>query len=94
MVDDAPYTPMAIIDMPQWLADKLARVKESDYMNLQPLRVFKGMADGKILYFINDPFDSCIYCEVYDEMGTNVNDISLIQSAKDWTCIYLIPNKE
>lgn len=92
LVGDAPYTPISITNMPQWLEEKLAGVKESDYMKLQPFRVFKGMVGDKTIYFINDPFASCVYCEVYDETGNNINDISLIQSVKNWVCIYLIPN--
>ena len=75
-------------DMPQWLAEKLVVAKKDNYSPLLPLLVLKGSSNGEHIYFINNPYANCLFCEVYDEKGLSINDVAIIESAKDWVCIY------
>lgn len=92
LVANATYNPMSEAEMPLWLAEKLTAAKKTTYHYLLPLRVYKGTTGGKTIYFINDPYASCMFCDVYDETGYNfdfsVDDVSMLESVKDWVCIY------
>lgn len=58
-------------DVPGWLKDKIINMS-LDERYYTGAKVYRYDMGGEYLYHIYRPFDSCVYCELYDEDGTRL----------------------
>ena len=81
-------------DMPQWLVDKIDWM-ENNRKSVPWASIYQGKWNEKTIYFIENPLNSCLFCNVYDEEGqgfdwTLYNFVDICKSASEWCCIYYI----
>lgn len=82
-------------NIPEWLSIKIQELEaeHSKDIKIVNVRIYKGIWNNQVVYFINDTLKSCMFCEVYYENGERVvwlsGDDSFISADKsDWELIY------
>jgi len=91
--------PVKLVDkseMPSWIVEKIAPLKISLSAQGPLYCILRLTWKGQKLYYIQNPLNSCILCDLYDETGENVEMESqdmvtdFMENSKDWTCIYIV----
>ena len=93
---DLKNTPKEIISkekLPEWLIvviDKLAESKGNR------ISIYKGELKERVVYYVSDTFNSCVFCNVYYEDGEHIVDVSTLDefrtTSKGWVLIYEFPD--
>jgi hypothetical protein len=82
-------------DIPEWLSIRIRELEviHSKDIAIVNVQIYKGKWNDRIIYFINNTLNSCMFCEVYYENGEQAvllpGDYSFESMDKsDWVLIY------
>ena len=82
--------------LPEWLIHQIEFYGSDGDIQLQ-LRVFRGLWNRRVIYFLESFLNNCHYCTVFFENGENIVWIDggydfekFISESKNWTLIYQI----
>ena len=93
----APSAGVSKENLPEWLIGKINEIEiiHSKDISIIKVRIYKGEWKNRTVYYIFDSFQSCMFCEVYYDNGTNIvwtaNDIAsdiFCTTSKNWVLIY------
>ncbi len=69
-------------DVPGWLKEKILTMS-LDEKHYAGAKVFRYSFEGDYVYWINNPWSSCIYCELYYADSTRLTGESLREFEKE-----------
>lgn len=87
-------------EIPSWLIEKTPPEVITNFIKEPLYCIFRFKWKEMIWYHIQNPINSCIMCDIYDECGNQIvfetqdNIIDLLDNSKEWTCIYILNNLE
>lgn len=85
--------------LPTWLIERIEFY--SDPRKAPYINVFRGDDQKSTLYFIENPYSSSVFTELYDAQGMKINVFENDEtyrtylnylSGLDWVCIYVLRN--
>ena len=85
--------------LPTWLIERIEFY--SDSRKAPYVNVFRGDDQKSTLYFIENPYSSSVFTELYDAQGMKINVFENDEtyrtylnylSGLDWVCIYVLRN--
>ena len=85
-----PYEPASSEDIPEWL---MSKVMSGDRLPFMPIEVYQFEWNGGIWYYIHNPLNSCLLCDIYDRDGNNVDQYEvaskdeMIENSTNWKFI-------
>lgn len=88
-----PYEGVEESDLPEWLISKL---KSTERLAELRIEVYQFDWRDRSWYYIHNPLNSCMYCEVYDLEGIPIRDIiqdeeyHFLETSINWRFIYYI----
>ncbi len=69
-------------EIPIWLKEKI-KVMSLDEKHYAGAKVFAYEIDSDFVFWINNPWSSCMYCELYNPDGTRLSDESIGEFMKE-----------
>jgi len=93
----APSAYISKENLPEWLVGRINEIEAmySKDVSIVKVRILKGEWKNSNVYFISDTYQSCLFCEVYQDDGTKIvwaaNDIAFdnfCAKSKNWVLIY------
>lgn len=89
----------SVVDIPDWLSTKIQEFEKDENL-LAVVNIYRCKWKGQVIYYIDNPLNSCIYCEVYDRYGNKIiwdeegNDVeNFVATRKNEVLIYSISKK-
>jgi len=88
---DIPCEKVSSESLPEWLVTRVGSLDELTGMRIE---VYQFEWNGSIWYFISNPLNSCMFCEIYDKSGNNADgqeEISkdeLLRASTNWKFIF------
>ena len=67
-------------EIPDWLKQKIIEMSIDEHY--AHTKVFRYEKEGNFVFWINNPWSSCLYCELYNYDGTRLSDESLREFLK------------
>ena len=93
ILGSAPFVTVPKEDLPEWLQQRIERWESGEnYI----ARIFRGKWNGRVVYFIRTPFQSCPFCDISYENGERLvweerdEILKFTSTSKDWVKIYQI----
>ena len=89
-INEAPVALVSKDEFPEWLIEKI----EFHETYKSPLKIFQGIWNGHVMYFLQMYFSSCFMCGTYYENGEIIVWADGIEAdkfgsqSKDWVLIY------
>ena len=87
---ELPYEPASSDNIPKWL---VSRVDSLDRLSGLRIEVYQFEWGGNTWYYIMNPLNSCLFCEIYDKDGRNadkqgeVSKDELLRTSTNWKFI-------
>ncbi len=71
--EDSTAKPVNADEVPEWLMEKI-KILSLDEKRYGMSSIFRYDSDSTVIYWINNPLSSCIYCELYHADGSRLNE--------------------
>lgn len=93
-VKNAPYIEIPKKDLPEWLVFKINNEIEASSPLFSKVQIFVCVWKFRPVFFILDPFNSCMFCDVYYKSGKRIEWASTEMAenfclkSENWILIY------
>jgi len=92
-LDSAPVALVSVKDLPEWLQDRIYALEEEFCNASSPIyeeaRVYQGKLENRSVYFVRNPYNNCIICDIFHENGERaVSACDIFSAVKNWVIIW------
>ena len=94
-LNEAPVVLVPKDELPKWLIEKVGFYGMDAERDVLLPKVFRGIWNGRVTYFLQIYFSSCVMCDTYYENGEKINwavqdghnSDKFCSESKDWVLI-------
>jgi hypothetical protein len=95
-LNSAPLAVVSKENLPEWLFVMIEEIENinSDDFDMINVQIFMGEWKNNTVYYVYNSFNSCLFCDIYYDDGTNMNftlnnDLSdFLENSEKWVIIY------